>query len=629
MKPKKVSLLFFVLLIALSPLASQQFNSVPLDNQSYNVIDLAIMRGLVKAPSSARPWSEYTVKQKLTELLDAAPGALSSVEQDIVSDLLAAFERKNGLDLFAGRFHNEYPLKSTRYSVEAGLTWESNFSFNPVEKAVGTVNLGNLYTAGDLGNNFSWNFIIKGGFFKIDRKYLGEHDNPPYIDPKYGAYDPANFAGTPPYHIGDHYYYYDIPAPGTSSVYGIPAYFPYTFSKPWEAAVFPPADLGGYGGWPDTFAFGYEIISEINTSLIENRLQFRFGRMRRDWGPEGNGSSLFMNAQARPFVAVEGTADPIEWMHFSFLTGALEYQKYNNQWEDADPFQNLFSLAMLEFNTKKRWHIDFGSATVWPKRFDLGYLFPVNSNFFYQNNVGDFDNLALFGNLEFRLPGKAKFWASLYVDEINLMESPFLNLDREMYAYQGGIKVNVAWLPFASVVLKYTKIEPYCYTHEYTETPWNRVPQDTSYVNNGESLGYYLPPNSDELLLGLDSMPLPGLRAHIQYQMVRHGADFGYGWVDGSSQNDKMPRKNANTTKYFLKDGVYQWNHAIKLGAAYNFKAQKLPLSVFAETGIVITRYTINGDAGIGNEGDYEALDDAVYRAGAGFILSVGVKIFP
>ncbi|MDR1278564.1 MAG: capsule assembly Wzi family protein [Treponema sp.] len=623
---KKFSFGFvFCLLFLCSTLGAQQFNSVPLNHDAYGLIEMAVLRGIVKAPPSVKPWPEFTVKAKLTEIIHAPPELLSPGEQEIVAEILASFERKDGLDYRTGKYHAERPVAGTHLSLDAGLNWESVFSVKAPSPATATVNMGNLFVGGDMGGHLSWNFNLHGGFLQVDRKYLGDHEDPPYIDPKYGAYD-----GNP--NSDGHHYYYDLPGPNDpptySPVYAIPAYFPYTFTKPWEAAVFPPADLGGYHSWPDKFAFAYELISEINAGFFDNRLAFRFGRMRRDWGPEGNGSSLYMNAQARPFMAIEGTAVPIDWLWFSFLTGALEYQKGTNQWSDADPFQNLFSLALLEVEAGKYIHFDFGSATVWPKRFELGYIFPINSNFFYQNNVGDFDNLALFADLEFRLPGFGKIWGSLYVDEINLNQKPFFHLDRQMYAYQGGFKINIKWLPFGLLTMRYTKVEPFCYTHEYTETPWNRVPTDTSYQNNGESLGFYLPPNSDEFLFRLESMFLPGTKAHFQYQMIHHGVDFGYGRVDGSSLTDKII-KDRNSEKYFLKDGVYQWNHVLKIGGTYSLKTLNVPLAVFAETGIVITRYTINGSAGIGNEGDYEALNDAVYRAGTGFIFSIGFTVYP
>jgi hypothetical protein len=612
----------FMLCMAAATLAAQQLNSVPLGHTAYNIIELGVLRGAITPPPSAKPWPELIIKRKLQEMLSASGGKFSSQEREIIVSTLAPFERKKGVDFAEGRYYTESRVAQSRVSFDAGLKWDSNFAVNIPDPSIGAVNIGEFFIAGDMGEHFSWNFRGRAGFFSIGRERLGLHEDPLYVDPKYGPYD-----GNP--NSSGHHYYYDIPGQTWTPVYAIPAFFPYTFSKQWEGGVFSPAEMANYNDWPEKFAFGYEIISEMNAGFFDNLLQLRFGRMRRDWGPESNGASLFMNGMARPYMALEGTALPFQWLRFSFLTGALEYQNTGgNQWMSADPFQSLFSLTYLEIDTGKHFHFDFGSATVWPKRLDLGYAFPLNSNFMYQNNIGDFDNLALFADLEYRLPGVFKIWGSLYVDEIRPVLGSFFNLDRNMYSYQGGIKANVKLLPFGALTVRYTKVEPYTYTHEYTETPWNRVPTDTAYLNNGESLGYYLPPNSDELLLRLEAMFRPEFQAHVQYQLIRHGADYGYGAVDGSSLRDKIV-KDENGAKFFLRDGVYQWNNIIKLGGSYTLKSRGIPLSFFTETGLVITRYTINGSAGIGSEGDFQALDDAVYRAGTDFIFSLGFKVFP
>ncbi|MDR1252354.1 MAG: hypothetical protein LBK62_09320 [Treponema sp.] len=615
--------LLFVLLISAATLTAQQLNSVPLGHAAYNLIEMGVLRGVITPPPSAKPWSEVTITGKLRGMLDAPAGKFSKKELDIITGVLAPFERKNGIDYKAGRYYGEKPVLGQRVSLESGMNWGSDFSVKAPDAKIGSVNTGELYLAGDMGEHFSWNFRGRAGFFSIGRTQLGLHPDPLYVDPKYGPYD-----GNP--NSQGHHYYYDIPSQSWSPVYSIPAFFPYTFSKQWEAGVFAPSDMAGYGGWPEKFAFGYEIISEMNTGLFSNLMTFRFGRMRRDWGPESSGSSLFMNGQARPFMAIEGSVTPYSWLRFSVLTGVLEYQNNNNQWTDSDPFQSLFSLTYLELDSGKHFHFDFGSATIWPKRFELGYIFPLNSNFFYQNNVGDFDNLGLFADLEYRWPGLFKIWGSLYLDEIRPVLGSFFSLDRNMYAYQGGIKADIKGLPFGAFTVRYTKIEPYTYTHEYTETPWNRVPSDTAYLNNGESLGFYLPPNSDELLIRLESMFRPDAGAHVQYQLIRHGADYGYGRVDGSSLRDKIV-KDDNSEKHFLRDGVYQWDHVIKLGGSYSLKSRNIPLSLYAETGLVVTRFTINNNFGSGseNEGDFHALDDAEYNADTGFIFSLGFKLFP
>ena len=617
---RKKSIFFLIILILLvSAAEAQQYNSVPLSHDAYTIIELGVIRGIIRPPASVKPWSEFIIRQKLSEMLNDEQNKFSAAETEIIKNMLKGFERKDGFSFADGRYYDKNTIGDHVFTIDTGLNWESNFSVRLPDPAIATVNRGNIFIAGDMGNHLSWNFTVSGGFLIVDREELGLRPDPLYIDTKYGTYD-----GNP--NSRGHIYAYDIPAQSWSTVYSIPAYFPYTFTKPWEAAIFPPESLESYVSWPEIFSFFYEMLGEINTSFFDNHLYVRAGRMRRDWGPAENGASLFLNAAARPFMAVEGSANPFKWLKFSFLTGALEYLNESNQWSNADPYQNLLSMALLEIDFGRHFHLDFGSSVVYPKRSEMGYAFPLNSNFMYQNVVGDFDNLTMYANMEIRL-SILKIWGSFFVDEMRPVMGNFLILNRNMYAYQGGVKSAVSWLPFGNFTLRYTKIEPYCYTHEYTQTPWHRVPIDTSYLNNGESIGSYLPPNSDELLVRMEAMPLLGLKANIQYQLVRHGADWGYRRVPGSSIRDKI-FKDENSEKYFLRDGAYQWDHVIKLGGAYSLKAFNIPVAFYTEAGIVITRFT-DSDAEIGKEGNYASIDNAVYRAGNHFILSLGFTIYP
>jgi hypothetical protein len=146
-------------------------------------------------------------------------------------------------------------------------------------------------------------------------------------------------------------------------------------------------------------------------------------------------------------------------------------------------------------------------------------------------------------------------------------------------------------------------------------------------MSGGESLGYYLPPNSDELLLRFESMLFPDIKFHVQFQMMRHGADFGNMKVPGSSPCDAF--HNIRTEKFFLNDGVYQWDNTIKLGVSCNLKSAGVPILIYADTGLVFTSFTVNGNAGVGREAKYEPWEDLVYRPGTKFIFSLGFRVFP
>lgn len=614
MKKKFWGLLGFFLLCVLNFSFAQSHASVPLENDVYYIIDNALLRGLCTMPPSAKPWSENTVKRLLNEIL--ASSKLSSAEHDIVYNMLEQFERKAGLDWTKGTYYTEKTLSDeSKLSLEAGAAWGSDLSMNIASPfSAATYNFLGAYISGDLGKNFSYNFTGRGGVL-----YIPIEDNPVYYDFSDEDHTPLNAdKGTK---IDDSSY--------------LPAFFPYSFSKVWEASIFHTGKLRSYQPWPDTLSFGYEIISEIDASFIEDRLQFRFGRMRRDWGSNGTGNNLFLNAAARPFMAVEGTARPTDWLNFSFLTGVLEfYKETNSNKSDSSTFQNAFSAAIVEANYKNYFHIDFGSTTIWPKRFELGYLFPLNSNFMYQNNIGDFDNLAMFFNISGQYPGVIKVWASAYLDEADLTTKPFFELDRNMYAYQIGTKVNLPWIPFGTVSLQYTKIEPYCYTHPLTETPWYGmdVPMQQNYLNHGENLGYYLPPNSDELLLRVESIIVPESKVYFQYQMIRHGVEYGPGRVFGSAYSDVLNYTSVNSyKKYFLRDGTYEWNHVLKAGGSYTLDVFGLPIALYGELGLVFVRYSGIPGGGFSNTSkeNYSFFSNDIYDSENRFIFSIGFKIYP
>jgi hypothetical protein len=155
---------------------------------------------------------------------------------------------------------------------------------------------------------------------------------------------------------------------------------------------------------------------------------------------------------------------------------------------------------------------------------------------------------------------------------------------------------------------------------------------ETAYVNNGASLGYYIPPNSDEILVRFQTMPVKNIAMHLQYQLIRHGADFGDHAVDGSNLQSELDPDGRDTKtelkRYFLHDGAYQWNHIVKAGAEWNLTG--LPISLFGEAGVVISYFTDTKEpANNGNKNSYSIVNTHEYPKSSAFILTIGFKIFP
>ncbi|GHV74597.1 hypothetical protein AGMMS49940_18990 [Spirochaetia bacterium] len=606
---------------------AQTHVSVPLGDPVYHILEMAELRGLCSPLPTAKPYSRATVVSVVNEILNAGGrrfGGLGAGETAILLQFLKTHgDAKKGMDWGKGayRFENNENSRihaSAELGAMAGTTFSGGYYFEDADLAWGTDIWISAYIKGDLGSLFSYKFLTTGMMVRSPRKVLGTYNT--YHDGF--TYDPED------------------PARESASIttYSEPtAYFPYTYKKRWDGFVWDIKDVSNSSmhGWPgDGISIGYNMLPEMGGAFLNDHITYRFGRLDREWGAMAKGSSLILNQSAQPFLALEATAKPFKWLSLSTLTGVLEYYDAESIKDSAKSSQNAFSVGMVELNAKNYFHADFGSTVVWPKRFELGYLFPLADKYFYQNNIGDFDNLALFLNLKGQYPGIAGLWVSFFLDEIN-PESGIFQLDRAMFAYQAGTTVALPVLPFGSLSLSYTKIEPYTYTHTKEIVPWyGENHMETSYTNNGKSLGHYLPPNSDEVKLRFEAMPEINTRVNAQYQMIRHGTDFGPHAVDGSSLLSELDpngrSEKPQLKKFFLQDGAYQWLHIIKVGADHTFPMKYVPFQVFGEAGVVISYFTdIAGKANSGSASSYSIVDTSVYPKSTGFILSLGIRIFP
>jgi len=605
----------------LAPLFAQTHTAVQLDDQVYHILEQAEIRGLCAPLSGARPYTRGVVAAAINEILNSDNAqSLRGAEREILEQYLEKFTKpKSGIDWQRGAFFGEAaPGKGgTVFSADAGLgaDIEGSAGLYPSsgERYFGAEIWIRAYLEGDMGDHFSYGLSAEGGLMKVPRKELGEGNT------YYAGFD-----------LGPDSEYQNQ----TINVYSEPlAHFPYSYKKRWDGSVFFLDELSSLEYWPESVAGGYGLQSELTASFLDSRLFFRFGRLSREWGMTPLGSSLAFNRMARPFLGVEAEFNPFPWFGMASLTGVLEYYNTKGEKESSAGSQNAFSATMLQFRYRNYLYFDFIDSVVWPKRFELGYLFPIVNNFFYQNNIGDFDNMAMTFNLRAQYPGLGNIWLSLFLDEMKV-DTHWWDLDRTMIAVQAGAGVPLPIFAFSSVKISYTMVNPYCYTHNRNINPWyGDTLMETAYTNNGAGLGYYLPPNSDELLFNFKTMPLQNLVAHLQYQMIRHGADYGSGEVDGSSllsELDPHDRDGSNPVlkRFFLHDGTYRWTHIVRIGA--DWKIPGIPVSLYGEAGAVISYFTSTEEkANSGEAYPYSVIDTAEYPKSAGIIVKIGVRVYP
>ncbi|GMO57495.1 MAG: hypothetical protein Ta2G_17200 [Termitinemataceae bacterium] len=605
---KKIIILFVFL--PLGYLLFAQTNiSLPMDDPAYRLLEIAEIKGLIKPLPKVRPLSRKAVLDAINEMENAPNSKLLDTEKSIIKDVRERLSTslKSGLNLKYGTFRSEGNVKGVPLSMEAGfgidLSLSGGFYFEKNDFYPSFEFRPHIKFSGDIGEQFSYGAAINGIIM-----YTNNYEN------------------------GD--YYANIITKKEIKTMGVPpAYFPYTYRKKWDGTVWNIKKItnADFIEWPQDFSIGYGTATEISGTFVHDIISYRFGRIDREYGAATDGYSLTLNKNAQPFYAIEFGVHPFSWFSFSNMVGILEFSG-GSQKDSAKADQSAFSLSQIEFFFKNYVYFGFGSTVVWPKRFELAYLFPIIIYHAYQMNIGDFDNTGNFANLKLQWPGVGNIWGSVFLDEIN-PEAHIFELDRALYSYQAGAEIIIPRLPFASVKLSYTKIEPYCFTHPMIETPWYSNEVSSAYMSHGEPLGYFLKPNSDEIKVLFAFMPLHNLSLSASYQMRRHGADYGSSQVDGSSyfselngsgrewDGEKALRKN------FLHDGSYEWSHIIHI--AGELSIPKTSVKLFAETGLVISYFT-NITEGASNDGyshPIKRIDTAEYPKSTGVILTLGVHV--
>ena len=607
--------LFFACLLAAAvhfSISAQTHIAVPLGHPVYHVIEQAQMRGLLRHLPGARPFSRAQILSYITEILgsdaDRRFGRLSDQERAILRRFQEELNPRrfypSRLCLLRGTYSGEQYRNNFYFAWEVGFGFDIQFGVgffpiaggyryqqgtsDPAFEGADHPQSGDIFTSldmsmptiswkGDMGRYMSYGVSVSGRMFREPRSVLG------------------NF-------VSDAWYDGDPSGPRRLTVYSEPrTYFPFSHRKRWDRSLraISGANSGEEVFWPDDFSIGYTIMPEFAATALGGNFFFRIARLEREWAAMTNNSSLVLNESAQPFLGVEFVMVPFHRMKFSSLTGVLESHNGEN-------IQSAFSLILAELNWQNL-HIGMGSTAIWPRRFDLGYIFPWADNLLSQNNS---DNVSGFFNLQGRHPALGKAWFSIFLDE--------MDFSKMMFAFQFGASTHVPIrrLPFSTVTASYTRVNPFTYAHNRIRSPWHGDSlAEQNYVNFGRPLGSYLPPNSDEILVRFETLPNPHSRLRAQYQLIQHGAAFGNRAVAGSSVWSEQGPQGAN-----LYGGAYEWLNILRLRGDYSFTGSNIPIRVFAEIGTVHSFFADNS---------FRKINSAQYSETLRFIANVGIQIFP
>jgi hypothetical protein len=561
-----LSLLFF--LVPSVFLTAQTHNSIPLGSPVYQVLDNAVQRGILPILPSARPYSRSTVLKYLKELREQE-GRFSAAENTLINGFIAEYSETVLPDWKTAGYGSQGPLGPVIFGfgetseIRGNIGNPDNFQMTNQFYAV---------LEGDMASWFSYKSLLGITFDQLAPDFMHETS---FVDGQYTIGEAGTFA-------------------------------PYHFSKDWNGFHIS-LDNHLRGTTYDDWGIGFIFKDEMTAQFFDNNLTLRLGSIRREWG-QGDGS-LNLSGTARPFQGLETHIRFAPWVNLSFLFGSLGDWFQEKETKDgditSDSEQKMYSVQTLELMPFRWLYFGVTGTVVWGKRFEIGYLNPLILGVLYQNNQGDFDNVGLSVQATAVVPYAGKLSAAIFIDETQSFD---FTGARNIMSFQFGLETPVPVLPFASITLQYTKIEPFCYAH-YSEDDYSfsSNPVSMAYTNDGENLAYYLPPNSDEILVRFECLPYPDITGSLTYKLIRHGTnslDAAGNPVPGLFYGDiGIPldydywENTGYEDKAFGEDGVYDWTHMVSLKAEYRFR--KYPVTLSAEYLFSYTSWDRNDIAGV------------------------------
>lgn len=442
MKRNTISLLLIIAgTLVLSPLSAANHLSVPVDHRVYNILESGRIRGLFDENLiSVKPYPVSTVVTLLEEMADN-PTLLRAGEKEEIERLLEEFETvygnsPSGLDDIFSTGYLRFLDPERTLSASFGIQIDSNQRFDLAHPTqYDSRNALKAILRGDIGPNISFNMDFGLAMDNLN----------PYL------------------------------------------FLPNEFSIPGEGFYMNLFDGGSQPSDFPTHGFYQGLLynPELTASFFTGDLTLRWGTIKRDWGPGLN--NLLLSSTAKEFDAIELQLNPTPWFRYAFITGSLGiYSVGGNTYKGvpytfpSDPalsfsveekhnsrFNNNYSAHRVELDVTKNLTFAIYEASVWQKRSELGYLNPLSILMFVQNNTGDIDSMFAGLDFSYTLPGIARFYGAMAMNEMNKVGSlmTMLKAPRNMFAFQLGAVFPIPIGTFSTLTAQWTYINPFVYSH--------------------------------------------------------------------------------------------------------------------------------------------------------------------
>lgn len=234
-------------------------------------------------------------------------------------------------------------------------------------------------------------------------------------------------------------------------------------------------------------------------------------------------------------------------LHASLQADSV-YAIYSSSAVNSKTYPDKFlALHQLTYTPSPMLKLFMGESVIYGNRgMDINYLVP---NAFWratEHNLGDKDNMMVFGGARYQANNQLTCYAQVAFDEFSYNKL-FTSWWGNKYALQGGVQLIIPALSLCAKPLKanieLTAVRPFTYTHYMNHT---------MYSHDGHPLGYPKGSNIVDISLGL-SIPLPHEVTLISEASYSKQGSYGSSWQQ--NYNDLFAHTSQSAkAKWFQGD---------------------------------------------------------------------------
>lgn len=267
------------------------------------------------------------------------------------------------------------------------------------------------------------------------------------------------------------------------------------------------------------FGFAYHDEAVAYLKVATNHFEVAFGKFSNQWGAGATGS-LVLSDYATSYNQLLLRLKIWKLKYTSIFAELVDYT-YKNVVGTPQELK-YFVAHRLDLQFHPNFNLGLYESVITAGRtLDIGYLNPIMFYRSIEHYYGSPDNAALGADFNWRIIPTVALYGQIFIDDLTTSKIG-KNFWGNKFGYLFGCYiVDPFEIQNIDFRIEYARIDPYTYTRSATR------PQDnaTAYLHYNSPLGYFAPPNSDNLFLEARYRFTKQLIASVSYTRFRHGAN--------------------------------------------------------------------------------------------------------